>query len=681
VVKSRAGVAVTLVGALTGAIVLSGCPQSSSSSGASSSASASPDAGAAPKLDAVLVEVFNARAAELDLPFLWAEDKNGNHAVDPDEIEMVLGVEPSAKPDDYVANGAFTPRFNLAYADITRMPRPEPKDAREIAVRKELSQSRPTLVRTDLHDASVEDKKLVGHVIDISRMVEDLYAKQRGVYALRAQIKPDDLASKMLFYRNQGPRCLAPLTANDPACSALAGDDTKKKLSGSYPVDLLQNDKFCDSLSKDPDKKLIDPFTVVTRDASTGKLTAVPYSEAWKTEMNAIADALDGAAKDVTSPGETALREYLATDAAAFRSNDWYDADEAWVKMNADNSKWFIRVAPDETYQDACNLKALFHVTFGRINQASKKWQQKLAPMKDAMEKDLAAMAGPPYKERAVKFKLPDFVEVVLYAGNARSPFDATIGQSLPNFGKVADESRGRTIAMTNFFTDPASIRELEAQARSLFCTKTMALYTRDPEPLLESTILHEAAHNLGPNTTYLVAGKDDRATFGGPIASMLEEAKAETGSLYLLTWLTDRKEQTPEETNRALLVDVLWGFGQISHGMYDENKQPQSYAQLEAIQTGWLVKEGAMTWRANEKAANGTDDGCYEIDYAAMPAGLKSLEKTLLGVKARGDKKAAQALVADYVDAKGDRKAALDRITERMNRVPKATFLWAIDL
>jgi hypothetical protein len=680
-VRARAlgACAIALLGATT-----AGCPQSSSSGGAAGAASStSADGGAAsatPKLDAMPIEQLNGRAAELALPFLWAEDKNGNHAVDPDEIEMVFGVDPAAKREDFVANGAFTPRFMLAYADMARMPRPAPKDARETAVRKELAQARPTLVRTDLRSATAEDKTFVQHVLDIAHMVEDLAWKQRGVFELRTRVKADDLASKMLFYRNQGPRCEAPLTVHDPDCSALP-DDTKQKLSGMYPSDALQDEKFCDSLAKEKDKALIDPFTVVTRDATTKKLVAVPFTDAWKAEMNAIADALDKAAADVTSPSEAALKEYLAADARAFRTNDWTSADEAWVKMNADNSKWFIRIAPDETYQDVCNLKALFHVTFGRINQASKAWQNKLAPLKDAMEKDLAAMAGPPYKERAVKFKLPDFIEVVLYAGEARSPFDATIGQSLPNFGKVADESRGRTIAMTNFFTDAASIRELEVQARSLFCTKAMTLYTPDPGPLLESTILHEAAHNLGPNTTYLVAGKDDRATFGGPIASMLEEAKAESGSLYLLTWLGDRNELPRAEVNRALLMDVLWGFGQISKGMYDENKQANSYAQLEAIQTGWLVKENALSWHASEKAANGTDDGCYDMDLAAMPASLKSLEKTLLGVKARGDKKGAQALVADYVDATGDRKAALDRITQRMNRVPKATFLYAIDL
>ena len=35
------------------------------------------------------------------------------------------------------------------------------------------------------------------------------------------------------------------------------------------------------------------------------------------------------------------------------------------------------------------------------------------------------------------------------------------------------------------FFTDADSVKEIEAQAKSLFCPKTMESYTRDPEPLL----------------------------------------------------------------------------------------------------------------------------------------------------------------------------------------------------
>ena len=40
--------------------------------------------------------------------------------------------------------------------------------------------------------------------------------------------------------------------------------------------------------------------------------------------------------------------------------------------------------------------------------------------------------------------------------------------------------------------------------------------------------MLHEAAHNLGPAHEYKVKGKTDDQVFGGPLASTLEELKAQ---------------------------------------------------------------------------------------------------------------------------------------------------------
>src|SRR6202012_1210737 len=103
---------------------------------------------------------------------------------------------------------------------------------------------------------------------------------------------------------------------------------------------------------------------------------------------------------------------------------------------------------------DPCSRKAGFQVSFARINQDSISWQQKLEPKKTEMEKALAALARAPYTARQVTFHLPDFIDVVLNAGDARAPLGATVGESLPNWGKVVDEGRGRTVAMTNFYLD-----------------------------------------------------------------------------------------------------------------------------------------------------------------------------------------------------------------------------------
>ena len=161
------------------------------------------------------------------------------------------------------------------------------------------------------------------------------------------------------------------------------------------------------------------------------------------------------------------------------------------------------------------------------------------------MEKALAELAGAPYKAREVSFKLPDFIDIVLNAGDSRPPSGATIGQSLPNWGPVANEGRGRTVAMTNFYTDPDSIEALKGTTESLFCKDTMAKYTTDREPQLMSTVLHEAAHNLGPAHQYKANGKIDREAFGGPLASTLEELKAQTAALFFTDWLVDKKQIT----------------------------------------------------------------------------------------------------------------------------------------
>ena len=68
-----------------------------------------------------------------------------------------------------------------------------------------------------------------------------------------------------------------------------------------------------------------------------------------------------------------------------------------------------------------------------------------------------------------MQFKLPDFIDVVLNAGDQRKPIGATIGQSLPNWGPVA-AAGGRTMAMTNLYTDPDSVARSAALQSAVFC-------------------------------------------------------------------------------------------------------------------------------------------------------------------------------------------------------------------
>lgn len=652
---------------------------------ASPSAPASQDAPHA-KLEGVPRADFNRLAAELALPIFWTSDANKDGVLDPSELAVYWGLVPNATIGDYVNGTAFNSKMLAAFEAIKRLHTDasnlggDAKDAaRRAAVRKELAQSRVTLVQTDMSSASPEEKAFLGSVIRAADIIERLYAKQEGTFELAAKIPDDDRASKSLFFRNHGPKCAAPLTQNDPSCSALA-DGPKGKLSGLYPAAMLGQTGFCETLGKNTDKTVMDPFTVVSGDLKAPK--AVPYTEAYRADLEAVSAELKAAANALGNK-EPALKAYLLADAQAFLDGKWWPADEAWAKMDAKNSKYYIRIAPDEVYAEPCSTKALFHVSFGLINQGSLKWQDKLDPLKMEMEKNLADLAGAPYKAREVSFKLPDFVDIALNAGDSRPPSGVTIGQSLPNFGPVANEGRGRTVAMTNFYTDPDSVAALEKSASSLLCKDTMSKYTTEQEPMLMSTVLHEAAHNLGPAHQYKVNGKIDREVFGGPLASTLEELKAQTSALYFTDWLVDKKQISRDQAEKAHVRDLMWGFGHISRGMYDEAKHPKNYSQLAAIQLGWLMKSNVVTWKAEEVAANGEDKGCFSIAMDKYQPAIKSLMTEVAQVKGKGDKAHAEKWIKEWVDVAADKKKADVHkvITDRVLRAPKPSFVYSVKL
>jgi hypothetical protein len=628
---------------------------------------------------------LNRIAAELYLPLFWTRDKNGDGQLNPDELAVLWGF-PGADTrwEHWVQGGVFTPAAEQALARIRAVKAgghdnskltPEERSRRK-AVLAELEQGYPTLVYTDLSGASDEDRAIVGHMMSAAALIEQLHARQNAVEGMRELIPTDDPMSRTVLYRNQGPWCVAPKTESDPDCNALVG--RPEKVSGLYPKALQQHKDFCDTLAARPDaKELMDPFVVVV-DKGSGDVGARPYTEHYQDLMEKVAVELEAAAAAIKDPAEDPFKQYLLADAKAFRTNAWEDADEAWAKMSVDNSKWYLRLAPDEVYFEPCSRKAGFHMSFAYINQGSVAWQRKLEPVKMEMEQALADLAGEPYVARDVAFHLPDFIDIILNAGDSRAAHGATIGQSLPNWGRVA-EAGGRTVAMTNLYTDPDSLAFLEQLASSMFCADTMALVDLNPELGTMSTVLHEAAHNLGPSHEYRAFGKTAPEIFGGPLASMLEELKAQTSALYFADWLAEKEIISDEMAQKAHLRDLLWAMGHISRGMYTADNKPRAYSQLAAIQLGYLIDEGAVRWFEDVKAANGTDTGCLAVTVGRMGGAIDKLADEVLTIKGAGKKAEAEKLKQTYVDDDGAFKTLRGVIQERWLRVPKATFVYSV--
>lgn len=627
---------------------------------------------AAPTFDRVERAAFNRAAAELALPVFWVADAGTEGLIEPDEVTAIGGVTAPPKRG-WVADGVFTSAFVEAYdaiADVVANGHPsDGLDAAELRrrelVRQELAQGRPTLVLTEIAD---DERAFMGHMREAAAAIERIYAQQRGSFGLEEQIPADDPASHALFWRNQGPWCEAPATEGEAACHAIPGGPPRR--SGLYPAD-VQTEGFCEAL----DESLMSQFTVVRREGDG--LVAVPYSVAYAADAKVVADALT-AAVDTLPEDEAPLKAYLLAAAKAFGDDDWFAADAAWAAMNAENSRWFLRVGPDEVYFEPCSRKAGFALRLARVDPAAAAWKARLEPVKADLEKALADLAGPPYAPRDVAFDLPEFIGIVINSGDARDALGATIGQSLPNWGPVA-EAGGRTVAMTNLFTDPDSIAAKRAQAESLFCPASMDQWSDDPEALLASTILHEAAHNLGPAQEYRVGGKTDEEVFGGPLASMYEELKSQTAALYFTDWLVGKGLIDAEAAKKTHAADIGWAFGKIAGGMYTAGGQSKAYGQLSAIQVGFLMEQGALVWHPETQAANGQDAGCFELRSEQLTPAIEALGREVLSIKATLDKPRAEALRDRFVEGSDDWKALKGTITERWQRTEQASFVYAV--
>jgi len=623
---------------------------------------------------------FNRLAARLDLPLFWRVDEEPVGVVEPDEVVGLLFYRTERK---WVAGGAFTPAFDEAYAALQALAAsPEPpaglppqEQERRRLIDKELDQGYPTLVFNDFTGLEQDEKTLLGHLLAAGKLIDELYAAQAGATALADRVPADDPASARAFGRNWGVKCLAPRTEKEAACSAAPG--APEQPVDCWPAAWQADDGFCAKLVERSDAdKLTEPFTVI-RGADGDGYAVVPLTEAYGERMQAVAAELRAAADAVEArESEAALRTYLRAAADSFESDVWQPADEAWSRMNAENSAWYVRIAPDEVYWDPCAQKAGFHLTLARINAGSLEWQQKLVPVQQEMEDAFAALVGAPYAARQVTFHLPDFIDIVTNHGDDRDPAGATIGQSLPNWGPVANEGRGRTVVMTNLYTDPDSLRIARNRVAGLFDAAFAAQYSDDQQPNLLGTILHEAAHNLGPAHEYEVDGKKDDEAFGGPLASVMEELKAQTAALWYVDFLLRKGLITEEFARQSYAGNLAWCMGHISRGMWTDTHGPKAYSQLSAIQIGMLLELGAMKWDPAATAANGTDVGALVLDFAALPAAVNQMMQRVGAIKATGDRAAAEALVAKYVDGDIVPQAA---IRERVLRDPKATFVYSL--
>jgi len=422
------------------------------------------------------------------------------------------------------------------------------------------------------------------------------------------------------------------------------GTETMPPGRGFYPAKLTR-DQVEQYVQQHLDQKasIYDQFTIVRWHQA--KLDAVPYHIAFRAFLEPAAKALRAAAALSDDP---AFAKFLRLRADALLSDDYFASDIAWLELK--NPKFDIIFAPYETYLDGLlGVKGSYGAAvLVRNERESKKlelFQEYVPQIQDALP--LAA------EDRPSKHGLETPMEVMdapFRVGDLTHGYQA-VADNLPNDPRVHEQKGSKKLFFKNFMDARVNYIILPV-ARKLMEPDQAAKVSG--EGYLQTTIMHEICHGLGPaysrTSTGQSAVKVDIREAIGPAFGGLEEAKADVTGMFALKWLVDHNV-LPKEKLEEYYASYIGGvFRTVRFGT------AEAHGQAEMMEFNYLSERGAISRNANGK---------YAIDYEKMPGALADLAKELLEIEATGDRSRAENWFNKYGTMPEELKASLQAASD----------------
>ncbi|HEV8144838.1 MAG TPA: hypothetical protein VGP79_00580, partial [Bryobacteraceae bacterium] len=230
----------------------------------------------------------------------------------------------------------------------------------------------PAQIRVDTSGLAPGDREALAKILEAARVIDDLFVTQlwSGNAALRERLRKDTTpvgkARLHYFELNKGP-----WSDLDAHAAFLPGAPPKKPEGANfYPEDMTRAEfeAWVKKLPKDRQEQATGFFTVIRRNPDK-TLRLVPYNIEYERELQRAATLLREAAARTPN---ASLKEFLTLRAKAFLSNDYYESDVAWMKMD---SPIDVTIGPYETYNDELfGYKAAFeaYVTLRDDREAAK---------------------------------------------------------------------------------------------------------------------------------------------------------------------------------------------------------------------------------------------------------------------------------------------------------------------
>jgi len=488
---------------------------------------------------------------------------------------------------------------------------------------------------------TAREVQLVHKLVEASNYIEQIYWRQSDPAGLRLYLSlarstvPEDVKLRR-FLKINGSRYdlvdeMKPFvgTASAPPGRAL------------YPAGLTREDieKY---VAQHPEEKtaIYNDFTVVRKKGD--QLVAIPYHVEFAEFLKPAAKVLREAAALSDDP---AFAKFLRLRAESLLTDDYYQSDLAWLDLQ--NPKFDLILAPYETYLD--NLLGV-KTSYGasvlvRNEEESKKldiYQKYVPDLQESLPLDKADL--PSKRGHLTPMEVMD---APFRTGDLLHGYQA-VADNLPNDARVHAAKGSKKIFFKNF---------MDARVNEVILPLAKRLMREDQaekasgEGYLASTLMHEIAHELGPNYSRTAKGQIEiREAIGGGFSG-LEEAKADIVGMLGLQWLNAHGQFSKEKLEEAYISYVAGNLRTIRFGI------AEPHGRAEMMEFSYMAEQGAIT---RDPATSR-----YAVVLDKMPAAIAVLAKELLEQEATGDRSRSETWFAKYAVLPPELQEALNKVSD----------------
>ena len=483
-------------------------------------------------------------------------------------------------------------------------------------------------VSSPLYDAlSENDKKIVDLFRQAGEIMDGLFWKQTFGDKAEIEALPEGYAKDYAFI-NYG--AWDHLDDNNPF---IEGYGAKPLGCQYYPQDMTMEEW---EAFDDPDK--LSLYTVIRRDEN-GALKTVWYRDEYKEELEKVCALLEEAAMLTTNEG---MRTYLTELVKAFRTDDYFASDMAWMDMKDCNMD--LVIGPIENYDDHLfEAKAAYECFILLKDETRSANLAKYVALLPTLQQMLPC--APEYKTFVPGTSSDlNVYDAIFYAGDCNAG-SKTIAINLPNDERVHAAKGARRLQLYNSMM--AKFNKILAPIGEVLVVEDQQKYLT-ADAFFWNVTFHEVAHGLGVKQTVNGKGTVDQAM--GDQKTSWEEAKADILGLFMVNKLIEMGEITDITKEESIATFIAGIVRSVRFG------SASSHGKANMMCFNYMEDHGAFSRNA---------EGRYVVDFEKAEAAIDSWASLILETQATGNFEFAQKYAAENASIREALAAEVAKVNE----------------